>query len=122
MQCIQTISIRAVQLFQLLKKSNSLCCIIRIHLTDQERTIDRILITHITSGKIPIALLKTKDIGFLFSLCFQETNLFPDEFETGQYIDRAYAIMCRNTLRHVNRNYGFHHNRILRHAPHRNPS
>ena len=69
------------------------------------------------SGKVSIALFKSKNIPLCLALGFQNSNLLADELKPGQCAPQLHSVLLSHRGGHIRGNNGRYSHRILRHGP-----
>ena len=70
--------------------------VIAEHFANHVRSIHTVLVAHVGTSQISIALFKAKHIAVCLALLLQSANLLTDELETGQNINGAYPVVTSN--------------------------
>ena len=84
--------------------------------TGKHHRVHPVLVPDVRPGKIPIALLKSKEIAVGFPRSFQQTDLLAYVFEAGQHPAQLHTVGRCHRRGHVGRDNGGHRHRVFRHC------
>src|SRR5699024_5859077 len=119
---VEITSILSIDLFHSLLQRASDAPVVSSHLTDQHRSDDSVLIAHVRSCKVSVALLESKDEAVYLSCCLELCDLVADPLESCQDTSQLYSVVLCHCICQRCGHDGFHCHCLLRHGSFLNAS
>ena len=117
MERVEEVAVFLIKAIEHIQEAPAALAVVRGHVCDHQRAIDRVLVADIAAGEVAIAFLEAEDVPIRFPVLLKKPDLLSDILEAGEDLAHLYAIALSDTRGHIRRDYRLYSHWGLWHDP-----
>ena len=112
---VPVVAVFLIQTVDRIAEIHALLRIIGSGLHDEKRSVDRVLVAYMRTGKVTVALFKAENVPGFFSSRLEVSDLLADELKAREHAPELHTVALGHRVHHIRRNDRRHSDGLFGH-------